>query len=665
MIWSSPEARPNPGYDGIYGMLEACSSQTSNFNWGNYIRSVEDRLGQHAIVNERRRWFLCLRPETLLAAMDYLYIIQKFPEDRKMIIDNHQGILTIIVWAYHLLNLTVLAKGTPAGDVTFGKETISPQIIILWNNNRELFGHEISLLDRNSQVVLQTEPDEMTFSYLEACERLPLLNYGTTILHRHLNRNVSALRNDPVYTDAAQMAVAMALVGSRNLVRKSAVHRAPPMELPMVIERWRMVTFANIIFEDLSLDIKAIDGFVDALLEDEEADNEVPLPRSLELHLKRVKKSTRWTQDAQNFSLGLLRRLAKLIIVFGNVSGVENSATLPLNSDISQLDLSLSSVAFRKNVAITESHFLDHIFGILSGNHGLHQGNAQNHLDERTFLISDFGWSFFVSTLGDTDPGSVQSELLFLRKGVPTKVRTGERRPVIKDAPRDLFFNKGLSLVPERKTLDKGRSYAPRSVYRRHQLTEYYGVLKDEFQLNIRFSGEEEGPVRQMTSDMRARFEGKGTGRAFFEESLSEPEPSSLYLSTEDDNKKPFAYDTSYRHLHRSLWDMRYTSPCSHTMERDLEPTMPPREARLGMGAATATIFGWEDEGETQFGEVIEVPERICILLAKGDRRARWLAVANAAACPARNTMLCTRDCCEDCALDMVNQLSGKWLLII
>ena len=567
-----PEARPNPGYEGIFGMLEACSSQTSNFNWNNYIRSVEDRLGPQLVDFERRRWFLCLRPETLLAAMDYLYIIQKFPEDRKMIINNHEGILTMVVWAYYVLNLTVLVKGSPAGDVSFGKDTLSPQVIILWD---EPAGHEICLLDKNTEVVLRTEEDELTFSYLEACERLPLQNYGTILLHRHFNRYISASQDDPIYIDAAQMVVAMAVVASRNLIRTSSAgtvlsdHGKRGTRPPIVLERWRITAFANILFKDLSLDVKAIDGFVDALLEDEEADSGTPLPRSLELHLKKLKKPTQWTQGVPTVSLGLLRRLASLIVVFSNISGAEHSAVLPLNSDLSQLGLDTLGLEIRNPVIVHESKFLNLIFRMLIGNRRLDQGSAQELLDHRTFLISDFGWSVFLSSVGDLDPGSVQPELLFLRKGIPTKLRTGERRSLIRDTDRGLFSSSSMqsSMVPERKILDKGPTYVPRSIYSVDHRTEYYGVLKDEFQLNIRFGGQELRPVQQMTSGMRARFEGKQTGKAFFEDSLDDMPQDPLSLPTQDETSPHFVYDTSYRHLHQCLWEVLYTPPCDHATE--------------------------------------------------------------------------------------------------
>ena len=257
--------------------------------------------------------------------------------------------------------------------------------------------------------------------------------------------------------------------------------------------------------------------------------------------------------------------------------------------------------------------------------------------------------------------------------------RTGERRSIVRDADNDIFSHNQFAMVPERRTLDKGRSYVPRSVYRIDQRDEYYGVLKDEFQLNIRFRGTEKTPIpdEEIEQEKRAaEREGynaalrdrmyQGAGQGLFEDPLELHAPRSLTMETETERSKEFAVDTSYRHLHSCLWDMAYTTSCSHITEiGDQSSPRLAHQARLGLGAATSTIFGWCDETSTELGEVMVVPERICILLVKGDRRARWLAVAQAACSPVRRTMLCTRDCCEDCALDFVSQLEGKWLLII
>jgi len=85
--------------------------------------------------------------------------------------------------------------------------------------------------------------------------------------------------------------------------------------------------------------------------------------------------------------------------------------------------------------------------------------------------------------------------------------------------------------------------------------------------------------------------------------------------------------------------------------------------AKLGFGVAAAKGYGWALEGREQ--GTPKVPERICICLVAEDQRARWLAIEDASESMVRKTILRSDDCCENCALDSISALPGKWLLVI
>jgi hypothetical protein len=57
---------------------------------------------------------------------------------------------------------------------------------------------------------------------------------------------------------------------------------------------------------------------------------------------------------------------------------------------------------------------------------------------------------------------------------------------------------------------------------------------------------------------------------------------------------------------------------------------------------------------------VEEFPTMICIVLARGDPQARWLALQEASLCANREVMPRAEDCCENCALDAVCALPGS-----
>lgn len=62
----------------------------------------------------------------------------------------------------------------------------------------------------------------------------------------------------------------------------------------------------------------------------------------------------------------------------------------------------------------------------------------------------------------------------------------------------------------------------------------------------------------------------------------------------------------------------------------------------------------------------VALPERIAVVLVKGDARARWLAIGTIVRTEQkRRTMLKGNNCCEDCAVLNAASRSGQWLIII
>ena len=137
-------ATPDPSYEGIVGTLEACASQTSSMKWSDYISSVENRIRQSFRSYQHQQDYVCLAPTSILASMDYLCMVQKWPESRIMTISNQKGFLTFVVWAHHLLGLSIHVKGVPGGDIYFRNPNIrSPQVIIMWTleDSHQIFAY--------------------------------------------------------------------------------------------------------------------------------------------------------------------------------------------------------------------------------------------------------------------------------------------------------------------------------------------------------------------------------------------------------------------------------------------------------------------------------------------------------------------------------------------
>ncbi|PMD29107.1 hypothetical protein L207DRAFT_406728, partial [Hyaloscypha variabilis F] len=102
-------ATPDPDYDGILATLQACLSQTSQFSWDMMRELVESKFEKSRSWLELQQSPLKrLSTNTLLAVMDYLYLVQSLPENRLIMIDNQMGVIPIIIWAHCILGLRVL-----------------------------------------------------------------------------------------------------------------------------------------------------------------------------------------------------------------------------------------------------------------------------------------------------------------------------------------------------------------------------------------------------------------------------------------------------------------------------------------------------------------------------------------------------------------------------
>ncbi|MCJ1374663.1 hypothetical protein MMC20_005895 [Loxospora ochrophaea] len=223
------------------------------------------------------------------------------------------------------------------------------------------------------------------------------------------------------------------------------------------------------------------------------------------------------------------------------------------------------------------------------------------------FLISDFGWSLFLNSVGDNDPGDSRPALLHIKPGVPVNNRL-ERKTRIRDT-QEFIRN-----LPSYSFADGGETYVPRCETRITERSEYYGTRSKEFLLSIMF---------------------RADGQPTMSEQMAEA-------------------TSSYRYLNEALWSTKIIGheACSH-FKKFLEL------ARFGPDVVTTKGFKITGKVGRE-----ELAQRVHIRLIKGDSRTRWLAVRQAGL-NGRKAALRKNDCCENFAVDAIMSLPGDWNLII
>ncbi|KAI4122401.1 MAG: hypothetical protein LQ347_006510, partial [Umbilicaria vellea] len=560
-----PGASSSPGVDGIIMTFAACSSQSSAFPWAHYVELVESQFRGSIINYYYHSDHLRLTRPVLLAAIDYLYLVQRFPEDRKITVSSAAGSITLIIWAHYILGLTV-AVVEPASEtnLVFGDQQ-SPHMIITWPLNtigdenylewdagRVDIQPEIRLLDSKMTVVLESTQEAEGGRGIHAEERHPLANYGITFLKRLFNTVMIISDKDPIYEESAKWATAMAIHADRRLDRQisfsesddnSGISREP---LPAAsVEIWRILASARLIFADTALDSGGIDSYARFLRESTlDEDN---FPSTFNAFLKRVPVDHDDSPAAKH--LFNIKHLAAVILVFAHVSEVESCADLPILF-VSPTDLSISRVINNGPVERSElsaRSVFDAVQSFLVGSDYLDEYSCQD-----SFLRSEFGWSVFLVTVGDKDPGIVRPELVHIKRGTPTNTKTKERKLRMKDS-----LGAVLKGIPEGQPLLRGLEYLPRLAARVNRLSgrqEYWTTRAQDFEACV-FVSVEPSPEWRQHSGI-----------------------------------SPWQEVIHYGYMQNHLWDSFTTPCCDHPRTSNPEP--------IKLGPDAATLLGFSPYGE-------------------------------------------------------------------
>ncbi|KIN02959.1 hypothetical protein OIDMADRAFT_178728 [Oidiodendron maius Zn] len=575
-----PGANSDPGFDGVFNTLEACSSQTSAFAWNDFARQVRSTIERAYppfkyqglyILNRIER----LSPNILLAAMDYLYLVQSLPEDRKMILQSQEGMIPLIVWAHNILGLTVRVHQKAERGIIFG--TGAPQVTIQFDlgvNPEE--STEILLLDQDINVVLKCGPSDNTITKIRSQERHLLRGYGSEHLRRKFNEYFVTEIDDPVYKDTIQFILAFIILRSSTLRLCTPGYGETLKSHPCSckLEQWRIYDAGDVIFYGLEYDRSEVQSYVNQ--KGLSALTEANFPSSIEQYLAKLLKTNDMNQTAdQDGILASNRRmleyfitsLATFILIFAHVLEVKECNELPLVFDIEGIS-KRPDIHYQlldcKPIFLAESDIFYYISGLMIGSN-----LTPTHYND-CFLVSDFGWSTFLSSCGDSIPAKVRPELLHIRRGVPTNGKTGERKLRIADAPTR------IASLPPVSVLDRQGEYVPRCAIRVNSRTEYYASRSREFLLSIRFELDHQFSLDSLNTEVY----------------------------------------TSYRNLHRSLWSVESSNTYKRFMHSQHLLAKAKLGTKLGIDVATVQGYGWEAEA---YSQNLSSKEKNFISLVAGD----------------------------------------------
>jgi hypothetical protein len=618
-------ATPDPDYEGILTTLQACLSQTSQYPWETLVRLVENKFQKsRSWLHLQRSPLKRLSPNTLLAAMDYLYLVQSLPEDRFMMIDNQMGLVPIILWANCILGLRVLVQDSPDGNVVFG-DGGNPQVIIKWNKDWLLYEAElvspptVCLLDGDMNVILTTPVEENEAMQLEGEGRHRLEGYGTTFLRRLFNKTTIVADDHAIYPETAQFAIAFAIALSRVMRRVPFPDRGRttvPPQCCRTTEIWQIKDSSHILFDGIPLDWGAIESYIESVPPE---NGSWRTPPTIRAYLEKILPQKALYMYSKDRLISDIKRVASWILAFAQVVEVKACSQLPLIWDPEWIVCpDIMNWDGQKPIDIQSNIWFSTIIHMLVGQSS---GKVLAGSGNRLFLVCERGWSLYYSNLGDNDPGPINCESLSIKRGVPTNTRTQERRYQISDAPRIRPPAPPKGPAPSPWVIEKSGSYVPRCFTPVVKRTEHYSSRSRDFWLSIRYDIVESWP----------------------------------------EGVKKYSLYASHRQFHEALWGVVKTAPCAHP--KDLS-----KSEVLDLGVVTVKGFDWTSEMGTE-------NHRICVCLVTGDSRARWLVIGgiirdadgaeNVSEGLTRRVMLRCDSCCVNCAIQSASSLEGKWLVIL
>ena len=614
-----------PDRQGIFGVLQACESQTSAFNWNMMLEAVSTTLG-YGIKHTRTS----LPRFALQGLVDMLPMVQTLPSDRFIHIQiaiNREfdaGIPVLVVWAHHVLDLTVVVRthsdqGKPVGDVRFGNSDLEQVFIEEADVGDDSF---ITLLDAQKEHLLTIKPQpDAENDLIKSISRVPAKGWGTALLMDEMSDHTFLRPSYAAIIEELQMVtIAFAFTIAKSLVKDDTSRDThgdtARLRLSMVynVDEDRLLQASKYLFDLPDINRAQLDSYV-ALYRFKRRNALLPKPPALDAVARASTLQDQSTDDIDrkwNSITVHASRLAVFLIALAHVVNLEDCDDLmfPGLAFVEILGHELARQVEewdgKDALRVSEDAWLQAIAVPFLG----FRGNVWKQPWAKICLISDRGWSAWISTFGDADPTYVSPGSITFGRGSPC--RNGVWKAGIWDSGGSLNFR-----IDPLKAESCGQMTSLRCAEAVSTDTPYCGEGDSVFVVSARFR---------------------------------------LHRAS---HKPKSVHRVGYKKLQRYLWWARTSKRCSHGRGTD-------RPVRLAVGCATIAGFG---------NHLVGTTERILIFFTAHDRGARWLALAtipnlsildDSAKGPAeRQILLRGEDCCYQCVIDQAATLQGKWSIIL
>ncbi|KAI9870139.1 MAG: hypothetical protein M1830_004638, partial [Pleopsidium flavum] len=458
-----------PDQETLKGTLRACREQTSGFPWELICVPVETRLKDVGYVNKPYE----ARPipfAILQALLDAFTAVQYFPDERLIRMETWQGVVTIVIWAHHLLGFTV-AVCCEGESVRFGQG--ADQVTIDCELRATEDGHpSIALLNAAQEVHFSLSTDPIGDLPLDSTCRHPALGYGNRLLSFDIEDNA-------VVRELAHRVVASCLLVTREATKEQHATGTLNSRYFLIPSTQRVLESGSLLFEDLDYSSSSLERLLQepCLARCSWDPHEIPaiLETYVKIHASSVATMrSRRTLPARKTFI----RLFYILLAFAHVLDIKACSGLPLDM-YPRIDIDFDRIRLP---LVPESFNM--LARLLLG----------SQYDERTVgkaaLLSSWGWSIFLSSVNNVDPAELPPEIS-IRQGVPS--RFGERKEWILDSVGDVRQHYGGGHVTSdtaevyyRVIAQPGDTAVLQSLYRAREPRYFVGVSSSAFEVTKR-----------------------------------------------------------------------------------------------------------------------------------------------------------------------------------
>jgi hypothetical protein len=613
-------------------MLQACEDQTSSYDWkGQFLAIVRmldvgDLLENHDILHEcydmiSSEEYYPMPAVILRGAVYMLPMVQSLPEDRYILVQTHDGIVTLLVWAHLILGLTVLVKfqtmREPGIERKFGDGQDQLCIVV----DPSILQPSITLMESKSKenyITLQPDPGE---DKIEGLIRHPVRSFGTRMLYAGFQHDSA----DIIVEELKNMATAFALIIAENAVQagdgtipaqESSIENphnqygrwkwSVARDAKCHISKQKILEAAKLLFDDERLQKAAIEDCT--ILYRRQPLVNVQPPKSVQLAFKTVGiDETTGAAVIWEDLLSATRTLAILILALSQVQDLAFCANLPLCfRDLSDHPIisQLHKWDGKSPLRLAEDAWLEAIGSLMACDE-----RSQEEVTYSLSMLSDRGWTICLATIGVMDPSHLEPGAVHIARGVPT--RNGIRKHLVLDAPKPRPTFKAITTLPSPVT-----AMSPRQQIRQAQTL--FGERGDAFVTSVRL-------ILQ-----------KSVGPDY------------------DDVLR-----TGYRELAYARWTATSTVSCAH---------VPKLSSQLLLAPQCVAVDGfWQ-------WAMIKQHVRIVVALTANSTAARWRALIAAAHAwrylegndlDLDCVLLRNSACCVQCAVDQALLKVGRCLLVL